>query len=442
MQNKCLLFSQQCDSFPLRFDNEQSKLYLCIRINVILMPQKMIIPVLSFLIAACSGSNPPDSKKATRQPNENVYFSPVSNKTKEYYVNLIEPLYEKQLLKTGFNGAILMAKNGEIIFEDYRGFINLKTKEPITSSSTFHVASISKTFTAMTILKLLEQEKLTLDDQVSKYLNGFPYSITIKNLLSHRSGLPKYDHYMAGTRSYVTTKKNRKGKKVKYTVHVKDPISVTGMSSNYDVLRYLVQLKPALESRPDRRYSYCNTNYALLALIIEKITGQTYPKYMKDSVFTPLGMNDTYVFSLKDTANYVPSYNYNKAPFPLEKLDCVYGDKNIYSNVRDLLHWDRALYMGTFISAETLALSFEPLSNETRGYKNYGLGWHLFNKPPDPLIVYHNGWWHGNNAVFKRLINDTATVIILGNKFNRNIWTAGRMSSVFTGNADTTNLIE
>jgi len=144
------------------------------------MPQKMIIPVLSFLIAACSGSNPPDSKKATRQPNENVYFSPVSNKTKEYYVNLIEPLYEKQLLKTGFNGAILMAKNGEIIFEDYRGFINLKTKEPITSSSTFHVASISKTFTAMTILKLLEQEKLTLDDQVSKYLNGFPYSITIK----------------------------------------------------------------------------------------------------------------------------------------------------------------------------------------------------------------------------------------------------------------------
>lgn len=402
----------------------------------------MIIPLLSFLIMACSGSNPPESKKVSKPFNEIVKFHPVSNKLKEYYASLIAPIYEKQLLKTGFNGAILLAKNGEIVFEDYRGFINLKTKDPITANSTFHLASISKTFTAMTILRLMEQKKLTLDDQVAKYLNGFPYSITIKNLLSHRSGLPKYDHLMAGTRSYVSRKKNRRGKWVNYTVFVKDPISVTGMSTNNDVLRYLIELRPALESAPNRRYSYCNTNYAILALIIEKITGINYPKYMKDSVFTPLGMKDTYVFSIKDTANYVPSYNYNKAPFPLEKLDCVYGDKNIYSTVRDLLLWDRALYLGSFINAESLALSFEPLSNETRGYKNYGLGWHLFNKPPDPLIVYHNGWWHGNNTVFKRLISDTATVIILGNKFNRNIWSAGRMSSVFTGNSDTTNLIE
>lgn len=406
------------------------------------MLQKMIIPVLSFLLVACSGSNPPNSKNTTTKSNEIVHFSAVSNKKKEYYANLIAPMYEKQLVKTGFNGAILLAKNGEIVFEDYRGLINLKTKEPITASSTFHLASISKTFTAMTILRLLEQEKLALDDQVSKYLNAFPYSITIKNLLSHRSGLPKYDHFMAGNRSYITRKKNKRGKWIKYTVFIKDPISETGMSNNYDVLRYLVELRPALESKPDRRYSYSNTNYAILALIIEKITGLSYPKYMKDSVFTPLGMKDSYVFSIKDTANYIPSYNYNNAPFPLEKLDCIYGDKNIYSTVRDLLNWDRALYLGKFISSQTLALSYEPRSNETKGYKNYGLGWHLFNKPPDPLIVYHNGWWHGNNTVFKRLISDTATVIILGNKFNRNIWSAGRISSVFTGNSDTTSLVE
>ncbi len=406
------------------------------------MLQKMIIPVLSFLIVACSGSNPPESKKVTKHSIEIAHFSDVSKRSKEHYANLIAPLYEKQLVKTGFNGAILLAKNGEIVFEDYRGFINFKTKELITANSTFHLASISKTFTAMTILRLMEQKKLTLEDQVSKYLNGFPYNITIKNLLSHRSGLPKYDHFMAGTRSYISRKKNKRGKWISYTIYVKDPISLTGMSNNYDLLRYLVELRPALESTPNRRYSYSNTNYALLALIIEKITGQTYPKFMKDSVFTPLGMRDTYVFSIMDTANYVPSYNYNKAPFPLEKLDCIYGDKNIYSTVRNLLLWDRALYLGTFISTQTLALSFEPMSNETRGFKNYGLGWHLFNKPPDPLIVYHNGWWHGNNTVFKRLISDTATVIILGNKFNRNIWSAGRMSSVFTGNSDTTNLIE
>jgi len=401
----------------------------------------MIIPLLTYILLSCSNS--PKKNEVSNQYQHIVEFTPLSDKTKEYYANQIQPLYEKQLIKTGFNGSILVAKNGEIVFEDYRGFINLKTQEPITSNSTFHLASISKTFTAMTILRLMEQGKIQLDDPVSKYLNDFPYEgITIKNLLSHRSGLPKYDHFMSGTRSYVKRKKNRRGKWIKYTVYIKDPVRLTGFSSNYDVLRYLVEIKPAVESSPDRRYSYCNTNYALLAIIIEKITGITYPQYMKDSVFIPLGMKNTYVFSLKDTANYIPSYNYNKAPFPLEKLDCVYGDKNIYSTVRDLLQWDNALYQGSFISPQTLALSYEPLSNETKGYKNYGLGWHLFIKPPDPMVVYHNGWWHGNNTVFKRLVNDTATIIILGNKFNRNIWSAGKMSSVFTGSIDTTSLEE
>jgi hypothetical protein len=120
----------------------------------------------------------------------------------------------------------------------------------------------------------------------------------------------------------------------------------------------------------------------------------------------------------------------------------VYGDKNVYTTVRDLLLWDKALYAGNFVSLQTLEMAYQPYSNETRGFRNYGLGWHLFIKPPDPTIVYHNGWWHGNNAVFRRLIADSATVIILGNKFNRNIWTAGKMSSVFTGHADTTLMEE
>ena len=163
---------------------------------------------------------------------------------------------------------------------------------------------------------------------------------------------------------------------------------------------------------------------------------------MLTNVFKPLGMNNTYIFSIKDTANYVPSYNYNNAPFKLEKLDCVYGDKNVYTTVRDLLLWDIALNQGSFVSTKTLEMAYQPYSNEHRGTKNYGLGWHLFINPPDPTIVYHNGWWHGNNAVFKRLLANSATVIILGNKFNRNIWSAGKMSSVFTGHADTTLLEE
>jgi hypothetical protein len=153
-------------------------------------------------------------------------------------------------------------------------------------------------------------------------------------------------------------------------------------------------------------------------------------------------MTHSYIFSIKDTDRYIPSYNYNRAPYPLQKLDCIYGDKNVYTTVRDLLQWDRALYLGTFISKQTQDLAYEPYSFEKRGVKNYGLGWHLLIEPNQPEVVYHNGWWHGNNAVFKRMLSDTATVIILGNKRNNNIYAAGKISSVFTGRVDTTRLEE
>ncbi|TAF50094.1 MAG: class A beta-lactamase-related serine hydrolase, partial [Sphingobacteriia bacterium] len=237
-------------------------------------------------------------------------------------------------------------------------------------------------------------------------------------------------------------KKNRKGRWVKHTVYVKDPISVTGMSTNEDVLNYYIQHKPSVEANPDRRYSYCNTNYALLALVVERVTGQSFPQYLKENLFGPLGMEDSYVFSLADTARYVPSYQYNKRPYPLEKLDAVYGDKNVYSTVRDLLKWDRALYQGTYVSLETLEQSFEPQSHEHGGVRNYGYGWHLMVDPNAPKVVYHNGWWHGNNAAFRRLINDTATIIVLGNKFNPNIWRAGNMGIVFNALADTSEPAE
>ncbi len=401
----------------------------------------MIIPLLSLLFIACGNNPTPDKKDtlpATTQPAPAVGLS---KKEKEYYANAIAPLYQSLLLKRGFNGSILLAKNDEIVFEDYHGFINLKTKEPITASSTFHLASISKTFTATVILHLMEQGRISLDDGIEKYLPNFPYSgITIKNLLSHRSGLPKYDHFMSGSHTELVRTKNKKGKIVNRYVQVKDKIQFTGLATNQDVLQYMISNHPAPEALPDHKYNYCNTNYAMLALVVEKITKMPFPQYMKDSVFSPLGMTSTYVFSLKDTGHYAPSYNYNNAPFKLEKLDCVYGDKNVYSNVRDLLQWDKALNNGTYVSLKTLELAYQPYSNEKRGTKNYGLGWHLLINPPEPTIIYHNGWWHGNNTVFKRLVSDSGTVIILGNKFNRNIWSAGKMSSVFTGHADTTAL--
>lgn len=403
------------------------------------MFRSKMIPLLTFLVIACgSQSSSPEVQQNTKVPQLDTGFAPISARQKAYYAKEIAPLYESLLLKGGFSGSILLAKNGEIVFEDYHGMINFKTKEPITSETPVHVASISKTFTSAVILKMMEEGKLSLDDKVDKYLPSFPYpNISIRHLLSHRSGLPKYEIFMEGSRSEAYKVKNRKGRMVTRYRTIKMPLSFSGLATNQDVLNFLSTRRPSVIGAPDRFYNYCNTNFAILALIVEAISGMEFPTYMTTYVFRPLGMKHTYVFSKKDSANYVPSYQPNNVPFRLEKLDCIYGDKNVYTTVRDLLLWDRALYLGKYISTKTQDLAYQPYS---RGVKNYGLGWHLLVQPPDPTIVYHNGWWHGNTASFKRLIADTATVIILGNKFNRRIWSAGKMSSVFTGRADTTSL--
>src|SRR4029079_2947869 len=169
------------------------------------------------------------------------------------------------------------------------------------------------------------------------------------------------------------------------------------------------------------------------ALIIEKVSGVSYPKYVDSVFFKPLHMDDTYVFSINDTATAMPSYEYNGRKFPLEFLDLVYGDKNIYSTARDLLKWDQALYptTGFFITA-TLDSAYTPYSFERPGIKNYGLGWRMFCYPTGKKIIFHNGWWHGNNSVLTRLMQDHATIIVLGNKRNNNIYRVKPLFEAFS----------
>jgi CubicO group peptidase (beta-lactamase class C family) len=117
-------------------------------------------------------------------------------------------------------------------------------------------------------------------------------------------------------------------------------------------------------------------------------------------------MNDTYVFSMADTARAMPSYEFNGRRIPLGYLDVVYGDKNIYSTARDLLKWDQALYPSTgFFKPATLDSAYTPYSFEKPGIKNYGLAWRMFVYPNGKKIIYHNGWWHGNRTAFYRLID-------------------------------------
>lgn len=325
------------------------------------------------------------------------------------YYTAVKSFYDTFLLTHGFNGAMLVAKKGNIIFEAYNGMGNVAKKDLINQHSAFHLASVSKTFTAMATLKLAEQGKLKLDDDVAKYFTGFPYKgITVKMLLSHRSGLPNYIYFLQQL-----------------------GWDVTKVSANKDVLDYLIKYKPALTHTPGTRFNYCNTNYALLALLIEKVSGKSYPEFLNYAFFKPLKMNDTYVFTMADTAKALPSYDWRWRPEVFNFLDGEYGDKNIYSTPRDLLKWDQALSGNQLFNKLTLEEAFTPYSNEKPGIKNYGLGWRMNIYPNGKKIIFHTGWWHGNNAIFIHLVQDSATIIVLGNKYNRAVYEAKKLVNVF-----------
>jgi CubicO group peptidase (beta-lactamase class C family) len=170
----------------------------------------------------------------------------------------------------------------------------------------------------------------------------------------------------------------------------------------------------------------------LLALIIEKASGKSYAEYLQHNFFTPLKMKDTYVFTMADSARAMPSYDWRGRREGLSFLDKTYGDKNIYSTPRDLLKWDQALYNNQIFSAKTIEEAFTPYSNERPGIKNYGYGWRMNIYPNGKKIIFHGGWWHGNNTMLMRLIQDSATIIILGNKYNRNVYQAKKLANSFS----------
>ena len=321
-------------------------------------------------------------------------------------------LWYDSILKPGnFNGGILVAKNGSTIFERYNGSGHLGHADTITATTPTHIASVSKTFTAMAVLKLVQDGKILLDDELNKYFPAFNYpGVTIRNLLDHRSGLPNYLYFM----EELGWNKS---------VYIK----------NQDIFDYLVTYKSKIKNiaSPDHHFTYCNTNYALLALLIEKISGVSYPQFIKEHFFVPLQMTNSFVFTAEDSARVNPSYDWRGTLIPMNFLDHVYGDKNIYSTPRDLLKWDRALSSNLIFKAEILQQAYAPYSNEKPGVRNYGLGWRMNIYPDGKKIIYHNGWWHGNNAVFIRIIDEDATIILMGNRFTRGIYKARNLVTIF-----------
>lgn len=334
------------------------------------------------------------------------------NKTDNELYESSNNFYSKTLEPSGFNGAVLVSRGGRIIYEKYAGLSEIKSGIPIDSNTSFHLASISKTFTAMAILKLRDISALNIDEPACKYLVDFPFkSISIRNLLNHRSGLPNYLNF------------------VEMLGWDKDK-----MLTNENLLQLInSNAKKLSVAQPDKIFDYCNTNYALLALIIEKVSNMSYAKFLQIHFFNPLGMKNSFVFLPGMEKKVLPSYSSNNKVEPYMFLDQIYGDKNVYSSVRDLKKWDEALYENKLFSGTTLEEAFRGYSHEKKGIRNYGLGWRMIERPDTKKIIYHNGWWHGNNTVFTRFPYDSTAIIVLGNRFNRNIYQARKIASVLKG---------
>jgi CubicO group peptidase (beta-lactamase class C family) len=327
---------------------------------------------------------------------------------KKYGVSLF---FEKTWSEKNDNVSFLVAKNGQIIYENYMGYANKRTDEKITKDTPLHIASVSKVLTATATLMLIDANKIKLDQKVNTIIKNFPYpEVTVQTLLNHRSGMKNY--------AYFTYENNNWDKKVTLT--------------NQDIIKVMIEKEIPLESKSDTRFSYCNTNYAVLALIVEKVTGLKFPEAMKEMIFTPLGMNNTYVCEFdKDRNNIIPSYKGNNVEIGTDYLDGVYGDKNIYSTPRDLLKFDTARYAPFFLNPELLKKVYKGYSYESKGQKNYGLGIRMVEFEEGEPFFFHNGWWHGNTSSFINLRKEKVTIITLSNKYTKKTYQSKKLASLF-----------
>jgi len=263
------------------------------------------------------------------------------------------------------------------------------------------LASVSKMFTAEAIMLLYSQGKLDYDDMITKYIPEFPYEgITIRHLLNHRSGLSRYE-----------TLADEHWPDRGIPIH------------NEDVIKLYCEYRPDPYNQPDVTFHYTNVNYVLLASIIERITGQHFEDFMKENIFAPLGMDRSYIYSLRGVdrlKTYVDtevqghdmlSRGTRKAQD--DYLNGVVGDKVMYSTVDDLYKFHLALQYNTFLPDSIQQEAFVPGSPTWKRGENYGFGWRMNNKHPG--VVFHFGWWKGYRSYFICDLEKARVLIILTN---------------------------
>lgn len=371
---------------------------------------------LSFI--SCKEKNQPTKKASQVAIDTFPHIYPNVEKQKKLTKNFISDnnhkidlFYKKYWDKNKVSGGLLVAKNGQIIFERYSGYSNFDTKEEIDMNTPIHLASVTKRITAAAIMILVNAGKLELDQKVNTILPTFPYpEITVRTLLNHRSGLTNYAYYFDDTKKWSHSKQ----------------------VTNQDILDIFVKYNAPLDFKTDKRFAYCNTNYAMLALIIEKATGLSYREAMKKIIFEPLKMENTFVIDYsKEYKKECQSYKGNYRFHELNHLETVYGDKNIYSTPRDLLKFQQAVASKKYLTPELVDEVFKGYSYEQRGTRNYGLGIRMMEWKDGKQLFYHNGWWHGNTTSYVDLRDENVIIIALSNKYTTMTYKSFLLATLF-----------
>ena len=325
---------------------------------------------------------------------------------------------ELDKLCENLNGSVLLAFGNEVVYRKDVGFKRLAKKTPegaINQKTLFELASISKQFTAAAILKLNNEKKLNLDDDIKKFLPLFPYeNITIHHLLTHTSGLPEYMDFP------------------EKDFEQKEPLS------NAQLEEYLEKNKPKKLFRPGEKFKYINTNYALLALIIEMVTEIPFEEYIRKEIFKPAELNATcFTTELKNKTNYAMGHLADGSERPFHFQNGVIGDKGIYSNVDEVYCWIKAYLIDyQVLPKEMVELATKPHNTLLKGKPSeyYGYGLRIEDEGPNGYLIFHGGLWRGfqNNMVYRP--GDQYIFIVLSNFRNKAmIGVNGRILQIIDG---------
>lgn len=313
-------------------------------------------------------------------------------------INSINELLEKYTEFGQFNGSVLVAEKGNVILKKGFGFANMEWGISNQPDTKHRLGSITKQFTSMLIMQLVEQGKIKLEDPISTYIKDYPKPngdiITIHHLLTHTSGIPNYT-------SFPNFYKNKS----------RDSYTPT------DFIKFFAD--SALKFTPGEKFDYSNSGYFLLGVIIENVTSKSYEQVLKENILTPLNMDNTgfdhYAILLKNRASgYEKNGNkYFNAPYL--DMSIPYAAGSLYSTVEDLYLWDQALYTTKLLKQENMDLLFKKYVSVSPPVK-YGYGWMIGVYGEDSITtVIHGGVINGFNTLILRIPSSRNLVVLLNN---------------------------